>query len=999
MERKKNLFTAFFFLFFPLLCFCRDGRQFNINIHNGLPSNNVYNVLKDHYGYLWIATDNGVLKYNGYSFKLFNQHNGLPNADVWSLYEDRSGRIWLGSITDEIGYLYKDRYSKAAFPGVDHTLYPVNFMPYKDGVFFSTPYIRGIQQTLCVAIHDTVYADSNAYPSGADTYVTPDFPILIYGNKIYALSVAGRRFYSRPLATISQTYPAHPSARNKTSVTGNYLLTYKKKDDGIYLLNVHNGKVSYCRQPQTARGPDLLNYVYTRTDGRYPSQAYTIADSFIYIIQLSATPYIRRRLRIDSLVQAPGNSIVAIYEDTTWNCIATSSKGLFISYGAENYFEKKDFAIEHSRFAGMLSDGSSFWWNAARHCLTGIRGGKQVSIRLPSADAVTDIIEKNKDTALVLNNGDAPEAWLIKGKTIIPVLPHRLYAGRMRMINYKPGETYCISGYGFTKLKFGSSVQEEQFLDRDRYRSLVYDSMRQAICAYNFNKTFIHRVDGRDIIVRQAAFGSLGIKRLEKILTDRYGNIYLKDYDRLVVYDLHTGNCTGLLKHYNLNEATIYLYSDVLVVAGRFGVIFDKIAGPHRLYKPYLCPNTRNMYYSYITGACVNEDGILLNTERGPYHVAFPPATAMCTGNDSAVLHQQRFLLRYHNELRSITGGDTLVIYPGDRSIQFDVINPLGNGPLFFEYMPGTKGTWTAMNANELHADKLEPGRYTDLSLIASDNVWRSDVLHITLYLHPYWWQTASGKEFIIGGTAIITILLLVAAILITRKIILKKNNRKHHQLELELKAIYAQINPHFIFNTLGSAMLLIRQQRITEAYTHVGRFSQLLRSYLNSARNRYISLTEETENLETYIRLQQARFPDKFHYTIDIGNTEELHIHIPSLLLQPIVENAINHGLFHKQGTGHLNISFYLENNRLLCVIDDDGIGRSEAAALYEKSQVKKQSYGSKLVEELVTIYNRYEDLSIEIVYTDKPGDTGTKVKVIINNIRYEQRDMHYNR
>ena len=77
--------------------------HFNVNINNGLPTNHVYYMIKDSHGYLWFATNNGVVKYNGYECKVFNFANGLPSVDVWSLHEDKKGRIWLGQISDEMG--------------------------------------------------------------------------------------------------------------------------------------------------------------------------------------------------------------------------------------------------------------------------------------------------------------------------------------------------------------------------------------------------------------------------------------------------------------------------------------------------------------------------------------------------------------------------------------------------------------------------------------------------------------------------------------------------------------------------------------------------------------------------------------------------------------------------------------------------------------------------------------------------------------------------------
>lgn len=205
--------------------------------------------------------------------------------------------------------------------------------------------------------------------------------------------------------------------------------------------------------------------------------------------------------------------------------------------------------------------------------------------------------------------------------------------------------------------------------------------------------------------------------------------------------------------------------------------------------------------------------------------------------------------------------------------------------------------------------------------------------------------------------------------------------------MELELKSIYAQINPHFIFNSLNSALLLVSKQKTDEAYTHISKFSRLLRSYIKSSRNKHVLLADEIKNLTNYIDLQQVRFKDKFEYEIRTAmDVDANSVYIPSLLLQPFVENAIEHGLLSKEGTGHLAVNFSKENGQLICTIDDDGIGRKESKANKIPNPVKDESYGELLIKDLVSIFNKYEHMNIAVSYTDKQYPlTGTTVTIKI--------------
>jgi len=203
----------------------------------------------------------------------------------------------------------------------------------------------------------------------------------------------------------------------------------------------------------------------------------------------------------------------------------------------------------------------------------------------------------------------------------------------------------------------------------------------------------------------------------------------------------------------------------------------------------------------------------------------------------------------------------------------------------------------------------------------------------------------------------------------------------------LELRAIYAQLNPHFIFNTLNTALYFIKKKQMENAATHVTTFSHLLRAYLESSKNRYISIDEEITNLKNYIQLEQKRFENIFTYEIINHTTPHETIYIPSLLLQPIVENAINHGLLPKGNAGHLKIEFYRNADKsIVCIVEDNGIGRQQAEALKQEHAPARPSHGNRLIRELIDAFNKYEKLGIEITYTDKTTPlSGTLVTILI--------------
>jgi LytS/YehU family sensor histidine kinase len=289
----------------------------------------------------------------------------------------------------------------------------------------------------------------------------------------------------------------------------------------------------------------------------------------------------------------------------------------------------------------------------------------------------------------------------------------------------------------------------------------------------------------------------------------------------------------------------------------------------------------------------------------------------------------------------------------------------------------------------------IKPEKYYKMQCVATDDWWNSGIYTFYIYKEPYWWQSAKYVRIFWIASFVLLGLLIFGIVFITRYYVNRTNERKNRLLDLELRAVYSQINPHFIFNTLSSALFFINKKNFEEAYTHVSKFAKLLRSYLNSSQERYVTLSHEISMLRNYIELQQIRFEEKFEYDITVDNKIPAdNIKIPSLLLQPLVENAINHGLFHLKRKGELHISFMQgkSNNEMICTIDDDGVGRERAAEIKQASTAQHTSYGTKLTRKLIDIFEEYENMNIHLEYIDKKApQTGTIVKLTIRNLKYD--------
>lgn len=213
----------------------------------------------------------------------------------------------------------------------------------------------------------------------------------------------------------------------------------------------------------------------------------------------------------------------------------------------------------------------------------------------------------------------------------------------------------------------------------------------------------------------------------------------------------------------------------------------------------------------------------------------------------------------------------------------------------------------------------------------------------------------------------------------------------KQKQAEIEMKALRAQMNPHFIFNSLNSINKYILKSDHITASRYLTRFAKLIRLILDNSDSKEVALSDELEALNLYIEMESMRFTNKFSYSIVVDeNVSTDTLQVPPLIIQPYVENAIWHGLLHKVSDGKLLISVKKTNeNMLQCIIEDNGVGRNKAMELKSKSANSNKSLGMKLIEERINILNQNTSLNgrIEIIdlYDALGQGAGTKVIITI--------------
>jgi len=209
--------------------------------------------------------------------------------------------------------------------------------------------------------------------------------------------------------------------------------------------------------------------------------------------------------------------------------------------------------------------------------------------------------------------------------------------------------------------------------------------------------------------------------------------------------------------------------------------------------------------------------------------------------------------------------------------------------------------------------------------------------------------------------------------------------------MSLEQEALKAQMNPHFIFNCLNAIQYFIIEKDVISANKFISSFAGLIRQALDNSGRKSISIEEEITFLKLFIEIEQNRFEDRFLYQINVSDDIETDLlQIPPMLVQPFVENAINHGLLHKKnGIGKLEIYFSLSEEMLKIIISDNGIGRTASRSLSNHVELRHVSKGIALTEMRISRLNFSETnkikLAIEDQYDNNGNSIGTQVEILI--------------
>lgn len=255
-------------------------------------------------------------------------------------------------------------------------------------------------------------------------------------------------------------------------------------------------------------------------------------------------------------------------------------------------------------------------------------------------------------------------------------------------------------------------------------------------------------------------------------------------------------------------------------------------------------------------------------------------------------------------------------------------------------------------------------------------------------------------ESSVVYGIVVATIVIFLLIMGIALLVALSRKAHISNELKVskvELAALRAQMNPHFIFNCLRSIKILTEQNNTQEASIYLGKFSKLMRNILEQSRDEESILAKELDTLQLYIEMESLRVKDKMTWEILIENEIDIDfIKIPSLLIQPYVENAIWHGIMNLEGQGKLTVQLKQEEKTKALIIEiiDNGVGRKISTLLNANQMNKPQSFGTKINQERIDLLNLKTDYNARVDIFDLSDEnnnvSGTKVSIQFTRLNF---------
>jgi ligand-binding sensor domain-containing protein len=982
MQQFKILLFAIFFQQFAI---AQQFNYTNFTTSQGLPSSEVYDILQDRKGYMWFATDQGVARYNGKEFTTYTIANGLLDNTVLRMAEDSKGRIWFMSHNNEICYwqndsIYKSPLSDLFRANIIGTQNVVSafFIDSCDNVWINSipdlHFSNGKKNYTSLQRVQT-FKDCNIFIKIVDnkrTFILEDHNLSLgmdlsashftmklgydLSNTITYKSVSFPgselvkpiRFFR---STISKDGTIFLSFNNLLfSISKNKEISITKFERGVIGLSIdsQNGLwvgffkngVSYFKNSDLTKSPVtfLNNYsigaiFFDHEGGVWMA---SLEKGVFYIPSTSIFVYTNVPVLNDHIVSI--NKIKdkllvntfgrLMYEVTPQH--ATPQKTLNALQKKVDLITLKQFGNDvfgaYSRGLIAFDSDLKLLYNRAK--VYGLGG--------------TNIFQTKDHTLWLTDAGFIIETDNLKKEPVRYKTPARIMCAL-------PQENDLVLGtkkglYLFKDRKFYTQPYKNPLL-KSPIAAMIKDQNNDLWMATIGNGVLLLK---NDTVTQFQKKDGLTSNICTAITKDQYNNIWVG-----------TNNGLTCIKRIGKEKKSWY-FKNITI---KNGINSDEIT------KLYADQNT--LWVGTIAGlSFLQIDNAIKTAPPSPTYIR-----SIKINNKGIGVNQHEFPYNENNlkfELNGLTYSD--------------------NGNHRYRYrLTELDTSWQETTTNEILINNLAPGNYKLQAQVANtDNIWSVKSATYLFTINNPFWRT---WWFILLEVLLAS--LIVYFTILWRTSIIRKKEREKLKInkllaEYQMKALTAQMNPHFIFNAINSIQNFIIQNHSTLAYDYLIKFSSLIRMVLNNSKDNEISIQQELETLAIYVELEQLRFENSFDYYVNVDPHLDINsLVIPALLLQPYIENAIWHGLMPLENRkGTITLTIIKQHEFLKITITDDGIGR-KASDLIEKKMVSKhhRSIGMELTGKRIEVFGQESKFSLQIIdnHDETNQPTGTTVEIIL--------------
>jgi len=960
----------------------------NFTTTDGLPSNTIYQIYQDSKKFLWLTTDAGVVKYDGTTFKCFRKKDGLSSNDVIRIKEDSLGRIWFMNIKGSLNFLYKEKIYN------EGNAFFLRFLISKD---FFINFYEGLDKTIYFynRYGEVLSLDSNYVVKrynigklGAESPMNWKDCLYMYIHYLHQSPIGEFVFWtSCGIFKYKNLNEWKEDIDISTGVFGVFPCR-----DSILIVNslnygLHKYDFKYKREPIQLPCDnkkiktiivDKLGYIW-----------FAASDQGVFCMKEG------KLIKHFDIKNALG--IIQDHENNIW--ISSMTDGLFvINYDVLFHQHIDQFNQGRNQNSGVMclaidsiangiwcSNGKEiFWFNSKKEIykLSPPPFGNNINIIGRISGKELAIGEKS-NKLFILHDINYCNKNLIKYRSISKY-PNNI---KKFVLDGISNSFYTYDQAFIFISRYENPAQNvARYYVGERIYNIFLNSKNQLII--NGHRNFVYQNNRKWYYKEASMFDGKIINEHHIIGKDT--EIFNIDGDS--IYLIHMNKMYNLSASFNIPidliiKNTFYSNSKLYMSTSRSVYIcYDPLSVIHN---KRLNINSLGPIYKVINDIAILNDTLYIASSEG---ITVIPQNSHINKIDVAPAPIPYFKtisinnneVEQHLNSIELTGKKKISISFGDICFSSDNV--------YYSYkLEGLDNKWTIglkQNSTVVYQN-LPKGIYVfNLKARKSNSEWSSSE-KLIITIKPTFYEYALFWVFM-------TLILGILIFLIIRKIKIirmKKIETREQLIYLEQKSLLSMMNPHFVFNSLGSIQNYLIKNKVRDAISYLSQFARLIRQNLYAVNLTVIDLDEEIVRLRNYLDLERIRLENKFEYSIDIEEpfNEDSFI-IPSMIIQPFAENAIWHGIATMENNGLVSISFILFSDQLIkIVIEDNGIGVEKAskAAKSNSNATKKHLHlGMEMTKKRLQLLNQKYNVDAHLEITDvNPGTEypGTRVSIYI--------------